>query len=206
MKRKVYRRRQFFFLGLLCFFISSRLLLHPWDHELLEETLDVIGLGFIVLGFIIRIAANGYLFQHLQEGKLLATHGPYRFVRHPIFLGTFMIIAGVICLFLHISFLLLFLAVWMVVFLPDIHDEEARLAERFGDKYARYQKRVPRFIPVLQSWLWLPDYFQAKLSWIKRERPSLFVAVLVTLVIEIFVDTKLFGHQEIISEVFELLI
>lgn len=206
MKRKIYRRRQFFFLGLLCVFLSSRLLLQPWDHEFLEECLDIIGIGFIALGFIMRIAASGYLLQRAQGGENLVTEGPYRFVRHPRFLGTIFVVAGVISLFLHISWYLVFLLIWMTVFIPDITTEEGRLAHRFDQKYVRYERHVPRFVPVLMSWLWLPDYFQIKLRWLKLERPTLVLAVVVTLVVEILIDAKLFGHQELLGEFIELLV
>ncbi len=206
MKRHIYRRRQFFFLGLLCIFLSSRLLLNQWDHELYEEFLDVVGLGFIFLGFIMRIAASGYLESRGQAGENLITKGPYRFVRHPKFLGTVLVVGGVICLFLHISFYLIFLLVWMAVFLPDIAAEEDRLSERFGQKNARYRRLVPRFLPIARSWMWLPDYFQIRLEWVKLERLSLLLAVLVTLIVEILIDAKLFGHQELFGELVELLV
>ena len=206
MKRTVYRRRQFFFLGLLCAFLITRLLLHPWDQEFLEECLDILGIGLIALGFIMRIAASGYLLQRAQGGENLVTEGPYRFVRHPKFLGTLFVVAGVVSLFLHISWCLFFLLIWMSVFIPDITAEEQRLAKRFDQKYARYTRRVPRFVPVLRSWLWLPDYFQIRLSWFKLERLSLVSAVAVTLVVEILIDAKLFGHQELLGEFIELLV
>lgn len=206
MKRHIYRRRQFFFIGLLILFISSRLLLNQWDHELLEECLDVLGFGMIFLGFIMRIASSGYLYQRAQNGNNLVTEGPYRFVRHPMLLGTFLVVSGVICLFLHISFYLLFLLVWMIVFVPDVHGEEQRLADRFGTKYERYRRSVPRFVPVLRSWMWLPDYFQTKLRWLRFERFAVIGAVFITLIIEILVDAKLFGTQELMGELTELLV
>lgn len=204
MKRKTYRRRQFFFLGLLILFLASRLLLQEWDHEFYEESLDIVGLGLIFLGFIMRIAARGYLQQRSPDGAKLLTEGPFRFVRHPLYVGTIFVVAGVLLLFLHISFYLIFLLIWMAVFLPDIRAEDERLAERFGPQYARYRRSVPAYFPVWISWMWLPDYFQIKLRWLKYERRSLLLAVLVTLVIEIMVDAKVFGHQELMGELFEL--
>jgi protein-S-isoprenylcysteine O-methyltransferase Ste14 len=49
-----------------------------------------IGLALVVLGQVFRIYAAGYIFKNKQ----LASTGPYSLVRHPLYLGNFIILIG----------------------------------------------------------------------------------------------------------------
>ena len=49
-----------------------------------------VGLALVVVGQVFRIYAAGYIFKNKQ----LATTGPYSLVRHPLYLGNFIILIG----------------------------------------------------------------------------------------------------------------
>ena len=49
-----------------------------------------IGLALVVVGQVFRIYAAGYIFKNKQ----LASTGPYSLVRHPLYLGNFIILIG----------------------------------------------------------------------------------------------------------------
>ncbi len=84
-------------------------------------------------------------------GAELITHGPFAYVRNPLYVGNFLIALG-FCLmawawmpWLLLIFLALFgLQYWMIISL-----EEEHLGQRFGKIYAEYLTQVPRFIPRL---------------------------------------------------------
>lgn len=86
--------------------------------------------------------------QATRQGHTLVTHGPYRWVRHPLYaLGTLVLIS-----------LVLVTGLWWigVTMLPGIlaivrrtSIEEARLIETFGDDYRAYMKTTGRFFPQL---------------------------------------------------------
>ncbi len=82
----------------------------------------------------------------------LVVRGPYRHVRNPM-------ISGVCALLLAEALLLASppLAIWFLLFvlgnavyLPRV--EEPGLLRRFGEDYAEYRRRVPRWIPRVRPW------------------------------------------------------
>jgi protein-S-isoprenylcysteine O-methyltransferase Ste14 len=78
----------------------------------------------------------------------LVTHGPYRWVRHPLYSAGFLM---AVCLTLITA--LWWLAVAMLAPLTILFlrtaKEEANLIETFGDEYRQYMKRTGRFFPKL---------------------------------------------------------
>lgn len=73
--------------------------------------------------------------------------GPYRWVRNPIYIGALMIVLGEAWLFLSLPVLVYTVAVALGFHLIVVAYEEPGLRAQFGDEYARYQDRVPRWIP-----------------------------------------------------------
>lgn len=76
--------------------------------------------------------------------------GVHKYVRHPLYLGTFAFIWG---LFLALPYLSLFIAgvVITVYTLIAIKFEEDKLIHAFGNSYRNYQKRVPKLIPFTKT-------------------------------------------------------
>jgi protein-S-isoprenylcysteine O-methyltransferase Ste14 len=75
-------------------------------------------------------------------------HGPYRFVRNPMYTGVLM---GALSLGLALGTWLLPIAGSLVFWLFALRTrtEEKYLIQRFGDQYRGYMKRVGRFFPKL---------------------------------------------------------
>jgi protein-S-isoprenylcysteine O-methyltransferase Ste14 len=89
----------------------------------------------------------GRSFSLMSEARALVTRGPYRFVRHPLYLvEELAAIAGFIEAFSIAAALLL--AVQIAFQIRRILNEEAVLAASFPD-YARYQATTARVIPGL---------------------------------------------------------
>lgn len=102
-----------------------------------------IGLPVAAAGLALRAAASG----HIRKNDALATSGPYRYCRNPLYLGSAILAAGFLiaaaCAWLAIAAGILFAAVYA----PVIRREEAFLAQRFGSAFAAYCRDVPRFWP-----------------------------------------------------------
>ena len=81
-----------------------------------------------------------------RQGATLVTHGPYRWIRHPLYSFGFLAIAG---LALTLANLVLFLLLALVVgWLPGrVRQEEANLAGSYGQQYRDYQRTTGRFLP-----------------------------------------------------------
>jgi protein-S-isoprenylcysteine O-methyltransferase Ste14 len=85
----------------------------------------------------------------LDAPRRLVVRGLYRFVRNPMYVGVLLVILGQAILFA--STTTLWYAVAVAVFFQSfvIFYEEPALFGRFGESYADYRTRVPRWIPRL---------------------------------------------------------
>lgn len=109
------------------------------------------GIGFIVAFLALAVSANvtfrraGTPANPYAETKALATGGPYRFTRNPMYLGLVLMTVG---LGLVLNSMWLFLAAVAVMLalrnLVIVH-EERYLEGKFGDAYRDYTKRVRRW-------------------------------------------------------------
>ncbi|MCB1764154.1 MAG: isoprenylcysteine carboxylmethyltransferase family protein [Gammaproteobacteria bacterium] len=76
----------------------------------------------------------------------LCTDGPFHYSRNPIYLGDWLILAGVSAL-LHTWWPMLFAPlIWLLLRYGVIRHEEAHLESRFGDAYRHYKRRVRRWL------------------------------------------------------------
>jgi protein-S-isoprenylcysteine O-methyltransferase Ste14 len=85
-----------------------------------------------------------------RAGHQLVTHGPYRWVRHPLYSAGLLL-----CVSLTLLTALWTLGVGMLIPLAVLlwrtPREEARLVETFGEEYRAYMRRTGRFFPRLRA-------------------------------------------------------
>ena len=84
----------------------------------------------------------------LREHRLV-TQGAYGVVRHPVYLGAFLIWLGLGVGFLSPAVLGIVILYVIPAYLLYVRDEEAMLEGAFGDGYRRYRQAVPRLVPRL---------------------------------------------------------
>jgi protein-S-isoprenylcysteine O-methyltransferase Ste14 len=101
-----------------------------------------IGLPIGTLGLALRAWAAGCLAKNQQ----LATGGPYAYTRNPLYLGTLVAAAGLIIAARSLGLVALFAAVFALVYLPVIQNEEQHLRKLFTG-YSDYASRVPALWP-----------------------------------------------------------
>jgi len=85
----------------------------------------------------------------IQDDHKLITTGPYRYVRHPMYLGIFTYTLGLMMISLDVL-VILFFAFTIWVNYIRIPEEEQMLIQKFGDEYLEYKKRTGRLIPQLR--------------------------------------------------------
>ncbi len=83
----------------------------------------------------------------IDPPKELVARGPYRFVRNPMYLGIFAMLAGEAVLFESRILSQYAGTVALAFYLFVVVYEEPSLKRRFGPSYQRYLESVPRFIP-----------------------------------------------------------
>ncbi len=76
----------------------------------------------------------------------LILHGPYRFIRHPMYTAALCISLGLACLTQSLIYLGVFCTYVLLMFLL-IPVEEAGLRRAYGERYAVYERTVNRLIP-----------------------------------------------------------
>jgi protein-S-isoprenylcysteine O-methyltransferase Ste14 len=85
-----------------------------------------------------------------RQEHTLVTHGPYRWVRHPLYTIGFLMFIG-LCLLATNWFIALMLILSFVPLSMRTPIEEARLIERFGDEYRSYIQHTGRYLPKLSA-------------------------------------------------------
>ena len=94
------------------------------------------GLAVAVIGEGIRVWAAG----HLEKSREVTTSGPYRWTRHPLYVGSCILALGIVIAAR--SYLLGAVAVLYLgtTITAAIRSEEAFLRRTFGDAYDRYAR------------------------------------------------------------------
>lgn len=162
----------------------------PWDLKLRMATLEWLALEIgrsglttfasavpVVIVFGILLAAAGawlrvwgaaYLgydvvhHERMQAGTVMAA-GPYRYVRNPLYLGGWFMMAA-ISLLLTPSGALFLVVLTALFYLRLILGEEVFLAAKLGEPYGEYLRAVPRIVPRLRAGV--PVAAGAKAHWL----------------------------------------
>ena len=103
----------------------------------------IAGLPMVLCGEGIRIWSSG----HITKNKTLVRTGPYAWIRHPLYLGNFLIGFGFAVMTAQIRLMILYLFAFGVIYYSTITEEENFLQERFGPEYSEYTRQVPLFLP-----------------------------------------------------------
>jgi len=101
------------------------------------------GLPFVVVGEAARLWAAGYV----TKLSKLVTAGPYAMCRNPMYLGMFLICLGYFAMCGRLEVWIGGAALFWLFHGGAVLHEERLLADRFGEQYARYCRRVRRFVP-----------------------------------------------------------
>jgi protein-S-isoprenylcysteine O-methyltransferase Ste14 len=107
----------------------------------------ILSFVFIGGGFILISAAWRVLYDAQQRGTL-ATSGPYRYVRHPQYLGFILVMFGFIVQWPTLLTLLMF-PILVVMYVRLAHWEEQEVRAEFGKDYNRYASTTPAWLPRL---------------------------------------------------------
>ena len=109
------------------------------------------GITLLIIGFSIRLIAiktNRSYSLYIRRPETLCTHGIYRFIRHPAYTGTLIVLAGLYLL----SPMLAFMYFSFMFFLSRALAEEQILEQSF-DQYKNYKEKTGRFLPRIRKWL-----------------------------------------------------
>jgi protein-S-isoprenylcysteine O-methyltransferase Ste14 len=122
----------------------------PGGEGSLHEWIEVIGLVLIGTAIVGRTWCTLYIGG--RKAREIVASGPYSISRNPLYVFSFIGIAGVGAQAGSLVLGPLLVLIALPIFLPVIRREEAALAARFGAEFEAYRARVPRFGPKLSAW------------------------------------------------------
>ncbi|HVT29517.1 MAG TPA: isoprenylcysteine carboxylmethyltransferase family protein [Lacipirellulaceae bacterium] len=150
----------------------------------LDESWDYFCLGLSFVGLVVRVLTIGYVPQQTSGRNTtelvadeLNTTGMYSIVRHPLYLGNYLIGLGVSMVqFVWWVPVIYSLAFWLY-YERIMLTEEAFLEKRFGDEYRRWAAKTPAFLPRFRQWRRAVLPFSL-LHVLRREHTGLMVVIL----------------------------
>jgi len=109
----------------------------------------LLGVALVIAGNWLWISAS----IHLRKAAVLhemAVEGPYRCIRHPIYVSIYLLSLGLGCIFfawLWFGVLLVFVPLWYM----ECMEEERQMVEIYGHEYTVYQQRTGLFFPRIRA-------------------------------------------------------
>jgi protein-S-isoprenylcysteine O-methyltransferase Ste14 len=144
---------------------------------------EILCLAMALLGLFVRVLTVGYVPAGTsgrntlkQVASTVNNTGMYSVVRHPIYLGNFLIWFGVSLLPRCWWFTLLTVLIFWLYYERIMFAEEGFLFEQFGEQYREWAARTPAFIPKFGNWVRPNLPFSLK-SAISREYSTLFTII-----------------------------
>ena len=104
------------------------------------------------VGAYLLINGYGLIYRSQKNQTGLVTDGPYRFVRHPQYLGIILLTGGLLLQWVTISALLLW-PILILLYVRLARIEEQEIESKYGDSYRQYKERTPMFLPKLGNLL-----------------------------------------------------
>ncbi len=111
------------------------------------------GTAWFYVGLVIYlIALSTYYVAGINIAKTRlvdepVTKGIYRFSRHPLYLGGFLLFLGIGIACASWLFILFVLA-WIILWFIAVPSEEKDVSEKYGNTYRDYMNRTPRWIGI----------------------------------------------------------
>ncbi|MDD2279699.1 MAG: isoprenylcysteine carboxylmethyltransferase family protein [Bacteroidales bacterium] len=155
------------------------------NGEIVPEYFFAICFGVSFLGLIARSLVIGFVPKNTsgrntkeQIAKVLNTKGAYSIVRHPLYVGNFLMWLGIALLTANGWFILFFILFYWLYYERIMYAEEAFLRDKFGQDYLDWANSVPSFIPKFSQWEKPDDFFSFK-NVLRREYTGLFFMVII---------------------------
>lgn len=163
-------------------------ILEGTPYEIYYETIALI-VGLI--GLSIRVYTVGHTPQNTsgrntneQIADTLNTTGMYSILRHPLYLGNFLMWFAPAMLTGNFWFLIAFVLFYWVYYERIMYAEEQFLRGKFGEEYLSWSKNVPAFVPNFKNF----QKSNLSFSWkkvLKKEKNGLFALFLIFCVFDV---------------------
>lgn len=142
---------------------------------------------FFLLYIAIRIWAT--LFIGGNKDLRLQTDGPYSVCRNPLYVGSFCFALALTCMLKSATFAAGVIVAFVIYLNFVVRAEEHFLGLRFGQDFANYCRRTPRFLPRWSS-LHYPAHLRVDMKRLKQEVIRLSRAALIPILLEVLIKFR----------------
>jgi protein-S-isoprenylcysteine O-methyltransferase Ste14 len=158
--------------------VGEDLIFHSKPHDLVNfcDPYSAVGGSLVVFGLALRSWAAGILRKDVE----LTVTGPYRLIRNPLYVGSFLMMAGFCTLIGDIDNFWLMLGPVVLMYTIKVRQEERTLAQLFPAPWSDYERVTPRFFPRIAR-ADLSAHWSAA-QWIRSREYQALLATLAALV------------------------
>lgn len=132
----------------VCLYLGQHLTNSP--QKLTDDVLPAcLGVSLASAGFLFWMYV-GYYMRHALFDKTLVTGGPFKYMRHPMYVSIYIMLTGAGILFssgIWFMIMLAFTPIWYL----DCRIEEKQMTGLYGSKYQEYQERTGMFFPKIRE-------------------------------------------------------
>lgn len=196
----LFRRRSWLPLFLV---VSGLIMMYLGNRQAIIFDLrdEMIFLGISVLGELVRIFTVGFAPRNTsgrntaagQIADELNTTGFYSIIRHPLYLGNFLMWLGPVIFIRSAWFAVVFLLVYWLYYERIMFAEEQFLRRKFGDAYDSWPAKVSAFLPFQFKWI-PPKLGFSFRNVLKREYNSFVNIFLIFSILDLFRNYYLTGR------------
>jgi len=152
---------------------------------------EMLALLIGLLGLLVRVYTVGHTPRNTsgrntkqgQVAESLNTTGIYSMVRHPLYLGNFLMWLAPALLTGHFWFIVAFCFLYWVYYERIMYAEEQFLRRKFGDQYLNWAEKIPAFLPKLKSFKPAEHPFSIR-KVLRKEKNGLFALFLIFMVFD----------------------
>jgi len=173
-----------FVAGLVAVFFTKPALYNSTAENAATITLTVIAAlvslsGMVVRAYTIGTTPHGTSGRNTdkQLAKQLNTKGIYSMVRHPLYLGNYLMWAGLLIYTMNFPLFVIVSLVYWLYYERIMFAEERYLEREFGDTYREWSLKVPAFLPAFWKFEKGDIPFSMR-SVLRREYSGFFALVL----------------------------
>jgi hypothetical protein len=156
--------------------------------------------GLVIRAIAIATTPKGTSGRNTKEGQVaesLNTTGIYSTVRHPLYLGNYLMWIGIVIFTFNFYFVVIVSLLYWIYYERIMFAEERILERKFGDDYMNWADRVPAFVPSFKNYNPNVVPFSFK-SILRRE----YSGVLATVIGFVFIfDIRYYFQNETINPV-----
>ena len=160
---------------------------------------NCIAISISILGFLVRFYTIGTTPKGTsgrntkkQIADYLNSTGIYSTVRHPLYLGNYLIWIGIVIFTYNIYFIVIVSLLFWLYYERIMFAEERFLEKKFGVEYLKWSEGIPAFIPSCKNYIKTIIPLSIK-SILRRE----YAGILATVIGFAFIDlVRLFVHTD----------